>query len=79
MKPISIGLLGIGTVGGGTFSVLGRNHAEIVRRAGRDLVISVVADKDLGAGAADYAGQRRESPTMPGRWCAIRMSTSSSN
>ncbi len=47
MKPISIGLLGIGTVGGGTFSVLGRNHAEIVRRAGRDLVISVVADKDL--------------------------------
>ena len=47
MKPINIGLLGIGTVGGGTFSVLGRNHAEIVRRAGRDLVISVVADKDL--------------------------------
>ena len=47
MKPISIGLLGIGTVGGGTFTVLGRNHAEIVRRAGRDLVISVVADKDL--------------------------------
>jgi homoserine dehydrogenase len=47
MKPINIGLLGIGTVGGGTFSVLARNHAEIVRRAGRDLVISVVADKDL--------------------------------
>jgi len=47
MKPINIGLLGIGTVGGGTFSVLERNHAEIVRRAGRDLVIAVVADKDL--------------------------------
>ena len=47
MKPIHVGLLGIGTVGGGTFTVLARNEAEITRRAGRPIRISVVADKDL--------------------------------
>ncbi len=47
MKPINVGLLGIGTVGGGTFSVLSRNAAEITRRAGRPIQISVVADKNL--------------------------------
>jgi uncharacterized protein YraI len=35
MKPINVGLLGIGTVGGGTFKVLQRNQEEITRRAGR--------------------------------------------
>ena len=47
MKPINVGLLGIGTVGGGTFTVLERNREEISRRAGRAIVITVVADKDL--------------------------------
>ena len=47
MKPINVGLLGIGTVGGGTFTVLSRNAAEITRRAGRPIQISVVADKNL--------------------------------
>ena len=47
MKPINVGLLGIGTVGGGTFTVLARNEAEITRRAGRPIRISVVADKNL--------------------------------
>ena len=47
MKPINVGLLGIGTVGGGTFTVLDRNKQEISRRAGRAIAISVVADKDL--------------------------------
>ncbi len=47
MKPISVGLLGIGTVGGGTFTVLERNREEISRRAGRAIAITVVADKDL--------------------------------
>ena len=47
MKPISVGLLGIGTVGGGTFTVLERNREEISRRAGRVIAITVVADKDL--------------------------------
>jgi homoserine dehydrogenase len=46
MRPIRIGLLGIGTVGGGTFTVLGRNAEEIHRRAGRELRITVIADKD---------------------------------
>jgi len=47
MKPINVGLLGIGTVGGGTFAVLKRNEAEITRRAGRPIRIVKVADKNL--------------------------------
>jgi len=47
MKPINVGLLGIGTVGGGTWDVLSRNADEIQRRAGRAIRISVVADKAL--------------------------------
>jgi homoserine dehydrogenase len=47
MKPIQVGLLGIGTVGGGTFAVLARNAEEITRRAGRPIRIAAVADKDL--------------------------------
>ncbi|MBK6907367.1 MAG: homoserine dehydrogenase [Rhodocyclaceae bacterium] len=47
MKAINVGLLGIGTVGGGTFAVLSRNEAEITRRAGRPIRISKVADKNL--------------------------------
>ncbi|MDD4928486.1 MAG: homoserine dehydrogenase [Gallionella sp.] len=47
MKPINVGLLGIGTVGGGTFTVLQRNCEEITRRAGRPIQIVVVADKNL--------------------------------
>ena len=47
MKSINVGLLGIGTVGGGTFTVLKRNAEEIARRAGRPIQITVVADKNL--------------------------------
>jgi homoserine dehydrogenase len=46
MKPIQVGLLGIGTVGSGTFNVLKRNQEEIRRRAGRGIQISMVADLD---------------------------------
>jgi len=46
MKPIQVGLLGIGTVGRGTFEVLQRNQEEIQRRAGRGIEISMVADLD---------------------------------
>jgi len=46
MKPIRVGLLGIGTVGGGTFAVLARNREEIARRAGCDITMTVVADTD---------------------------------
>jgi len=47
MKPINVGLLGIGTVGGGTWDVLSRNAGEIRRRAGRAIRITRVADKDV--------------------------------
>jgi homoserine dehydrogenase len=47
MQPIQVGLLGIGTVGSGTFKVLQRNQAEIRRRAGRGIQITMVADLDL--------------------------------
>ncbi len=44
MNPIKVGLLGIGTVGSGTFNVLKRNQEEIRRRAGRGIEIALVAD-----------------------------------
>ncbi|MDH3319777.1 MAG: homoserine dehydrogenase [Betaproteobacteria bacterium] len=47
MKAIHAGLLGIGTVGGGTWDVLNRNAGEIRRRAGRAIRIARVADKDV--------------------------------
>lgn len=47
MKPINVGLLGIGTVGGGTFAVLKRNQEEIARRAGRGIVITIIADREV--------------------------------
>jgi len=47
MKPMNIGLLGIGTVGLGTYQVLNRNQEEIQRRAGRNIRISMVADIDV--------------------------------
>jgi homoserine dehydrogenase len=46
MKPIQVGLLGIGTVGSGTYNVLKRNQEEIQRRAGRGIEITMVADLD---------------------------------
>ncbi len=46
MKSIKVGLLGIGTVGSGTFNVLKRNQEEIARRAGRSIEITMVADLD---------------------------------
>ena len=47
MKSIQVGLLGIGTVGSGVFNVLQRNQAEIQRRAGRGIEITMVADLDV--------------------------------
>ena len=47
MKPIQVGLLGLGTVGSGTFEVLRRNQEEIQRRAGRPIHIAMVSDLDV--------------------------------
>lgn len=47
MKSIQVGLIGIGTVGNGTFRVLARNQAEIRRRAGRGIEISMVAARNV--------------------------------
>jgi homoserine dehydrogenase len=47
VKPISVGLLGIGTVGGGAYTVLRRNQEEIARRAGCAITITMIADKDV--------------------------------
>ncbi|MBG7618380.1 homoserine dehydrogenase [Herbaspirillum sp. AP02] len=46
MKSIKVGLLGIGTVGSGTFNVLKRNQEEIARRAGRGIEITMVAARN---------------------------------
>ncbi|HMV52205.1 MAG TPA: homoserine dehydrogenase [Rhodocyclaceae bacterium] len=59
MKPINVGLLGIGTVGGGTFTVLARNGEEITRRAGRPIRITVVADKNTELARKVTAGAAR--------------------
>jgi len=47
LKPVKVGVLGLGTVGGGTVNVLKRNAAEIARRAGREIVITRASAKDL--------------------------------
>jgi homoserine dehydrogenase len=52
MKPIQVGLLGIGVVGSGTFNVLQRNQEEIKRRAGRGIEITMVADLDTARAQA---------------------------
>ena len=57
MKPIRVGLIGIGTVGCGTFEVLMRNQEEIRRRAGRGIEITMVAD--LNAARAKEITQGR--------------------
>ena len=55
MKPVKVGICGLGTVGGGTFNVLTRNAQDIARRAGREIIIAQVAtrhpnpDVDTGA------------------------------
>jgi homoserine dehydrogenase len=47
LKPVTIGLLGLGTVGGGTVQVLKRNASEITRRAGREIQIGFASARNL--------------------------------
>ena len=65
-KPIQVGLLGIGTVGSGVFTVLARNQEEIKRRAGRGIRIHTVADlntqraQELVKGQAEVVDDARK-------------------
>ncbi len=56
MKPVNVGLLGLGTVGGGTFNVLSRNAEEITRRAGRGIRITHAAAREYDAGSLPGIG-----------------------
>ena len=53
MKPVKVGLLGLGTVGGGTLNVLVRNAAEIARRAGREIVVAQAAAREFNPEGLD--------------------------
>ena len=57
MKSLKVGLLGIGTVGGGTYTVLTRNQQEIASRAGRGIEIIKVADRDVARAKALTGGK----------------------
>ena len=59
LKPIRVGLLGIGTVGSGAWEVLRRNADEIQRRAGRAIEITVVADKAVDLARSIVKGKAR--------------------
>ncbi|MDX1434929.1 MAG: homoserine dehydrogenase, partial [Gammaproteobacteria bacterium] len=48
MEPVKVGLLGLGTVGGGTVNVLARNREEITRRAGRAIEVVRACARDHG-------------------------------
>jgi len=52
MKPIQVGLLGLGVVGGGTFTILNRNREEIARRAGREIKVTMAAVRESDLEAA---------------------------
>jgi homoserine dehydrogenase len=56
LKPVNVGLLGLGTVGGGTFNVLNRNAEEITRRAGRGIRITHAAAREYDAGSLPGIG-----------------------
>ncbi len=57
MKPVNVGILGLGTVGGGTVNVLARNAEEIARRAGRGIRITQAAAKTYNKDALPGLGQ----------------------
>jgi len=53
VKPVKVGLLGLGTVGGGALNVLVRNAAEIARRAGREIVVSHATAREYDPSALE--------------------------
>ena len=59
MKPIQVGLMGLGTVGSGVFHVLTRNQEEIQRRAGRGIELTMVSRRNLEQARAIVGDQVR--------------------
>jgi homoserine dehydrogenase len=57
LKQLNVGILGLGTVGGGTYTVLTRNAAEITRRSGYAINVVQVADKNLALAQRVTAGK----------------------
>ena len=57
MQSIKVGLIGFGTVGRGTWSVLRRNQQEITRRAGRGIEIAAIAERNPEPARAAVAGE----------------------
>jgi len=53
LEPVKVGLLGLGTVGGGTLNVLLRNGIEIARRAGREIIVTHAAARDYDPATLD--------------------------
>lgn len=78
MKPIQVGLLGIGTVGSGVFNVLQRNQEEIRRRAGRGIEVVAVSRRDQ-AKAREIVGDAARWSLTRATSSAIPISTSSSS
>ena len=56
MKPVKLGLLGVGTVGASTALVLRNNAAEIARRAGRNIEIVMASRRSVTAGMPAGSG-----------------------
>jgi homoserine dehydrogenase len=56
--PVKVGILGLGTVGGGVTRVLARNAEEISRRAGREIIITHAAARNLDTTTANTAGMK---------------------
>ena len=54
-KVLNVGILGLGTVGGGTYKVLTRNAAEIMRRSGVQIKVVQVADRNIEHAKATVA------------------------
>ena len=71
VRPLRVGMIGIGTVGAGTFRVLARNQALIAGRAGRGIEVVVVAARNLARAVALSYYESRERlgfPMAPREW-----------
>ena len=77
MEPVKIGLLGLGTVGGGTVTVLTRNAREIERRAGRGSRSPALPPGSTGPSRSSGSGRSVRSATTPSRWWRTHRSRSS--